>query len=374
MKKVSNTKSTCQISHWQRELQHVFGRPILLFLLIILLVKCNDGSDEGLDPAVGPAVKKQFGNALAFVNEVSFRSGNFSIFGDLRSPTAGDVHPAIIMIHGSGSATRHGSVPFEPLIEIFLQKGFAVFSWDKPGSGASKGEFREGFTITDRAQILNDAVELLKLNGSIDHSSIGVWGISQAGWVIPKALQLTNSIAFVIVIGGGGEDGIEQYAYQVGQVVACKGGSVADVEAVEQNWSKMIKATTYTTYKEAVDILLSVPSVSDHTGLTLSAENQWNPWPQDIDAFFDPMEVVQHTTKPMLILFGALDKNIDPVQGALAYETALSAAGNRDYTIKVLEGAGHVLAPATTGCLDEAVPAQYVEEYLNILEDWLSSE
>ena len=224
------------------------------------------------------------------------------------------------------------------------------------------------------ATFSSDAVEVLKLDQSIDHSTIGVWGISQAGWVIPKALDKTDFIAFVIVVGGGGEDSIEQYAYQVGQVVACKGGTAADVETVEQNWSQMIKATKYETYKAAAEILLSIPGISGHTGLTLSAENQWNPWPRDIDAFYDPMDVMRHTKIPVLVLFGALDKNVDPVQGALAYEAALNAAGNQDYLIKVLEGAGHVLAPATTGCLDEAIPAEYVEEYLDILENWLGNE
>ena len=214
MKKEPNTNSTSRVVQKLRGFQSLFLRSMLLFASSFFLTLCNDGSDEGLDPTIGAAVQKQFGDASALVKEVNFRSGNFSIVGDLRAPTTGDEHPAIIMIHGSGDATRHGAVPFVPLIELFLQKGFAVFSWDKPGSGASKGEFREGFTISDRAQILSDAVEVLKLDQSIDHSTIGVWGISQAGWVIPKALEKTDFIAFVIVVGGGGEDSIEQYAYQ----------------------------------------------------------------------------------------------------------------------------------------------------------------
>ena len=42
--------------------------------------------------------------------------------------------------------------------------------------------------------------------------------------------------------------------------------------------------------------------------------------------------------------------------------------------IKVLQGAGHVLAPATTGCIDEFVGAEYVPEYLDVLESWLSKK
>jgi pimeloyl-ACP methyl ester carboxylesterase len=276
------------------------------------------------------------------------------------------------MVHGSGSASRNGAVPFVPLIEIFLRNGYAVLSWDKPGSGESKGEFDNEYKLTERANIIADAVKVLRDNPSIDNSSIGLWGISAAGWVMPLALNKIDDIAFMIIVSGGGEESIEQYAYQVAQMVACGGGSAEEVSAVELNWSKMAKATNYNDYREAVEVLVNIPGVVEHTGLSISEENQWNPWPRDIDAFFDPMEVIQHTTIPVLAFFGELDKNVDPVQGAQAYEAALKQAGNQDYMIKVIQGAGHVLAPATTGCLDEYVPAEYVPEYLDILDNWLS--
>lgn len=211
-------------------------------------------------------------------------------------------------------------------------------------------------------------------NPAIDHSSIGLWGISQAGWVMPMALTMTEDIAFMIVVSGGGEDGIEQFAYQVGQVVACAGESVETVEKAEKYWSQMAKATTYFMYKEAADILAAIPSVVQYTGFSISEENQWKAWPRDIDAFFDPMEVIKQTTTPVLAVFGELDKNVDPVQGAQAYQSALEQAGNQEYKVQIILGAGHILSLAQTGCLDEFVGTDYVPEYLEILEVWLKSE
>jgi pimeloyl-ACP methyl ester carboxylesterase len=349
-------------------------KAVFLVLLTIVFLSCEKNKDTGSDPVYGPAVTKQFGAVSANVQELSFRSNGFSIVGDFRTPVSGEVHPVIIMVHGSGGATRHGAVPFEPLIEIFLQNGFAVLSWDKPGSGESKGEFDNEYKLTERANIIADAVKVLIDNPSIDNSSIGLWGISAAGWVMPLALNKTDDIAFMIVVSGGGENGIDQYAYQIAQVVACSGGTVEQVNAVELNWSKMAKATVYNDYREAVEVLVDIPGVVEYTGLSISEENQWNPWPRDIDAFFDPMDVIQYTTIPVLVFFGELDKNIDPVQGAQAYETALKKAGNQDYRISILHGAGHVLAPANTGCLNEFVPAEYVPEYLDILDSWISNQ
>ena len=350
------------------QLISVYTLPILLS--IILLSGCNGETET--DPVYKPGVEKLFGSIKANVQEVSFQVKGFNIVGDLRMPLAGDKHPAIIMVHGSGNATRHGAVPFEPLIEIFLRQGFAVLSWDKPGSGSSTGEFETGYTLTGRAEILVEAAKLLSNNPNIRSSLIGLWGISQAGWVMPIALNKTGDISFMIVVSGGAEDSIEQQAYLVSQVVACEGGSIEQIEHTDFYWSQMSKATNYNDYREAVDILINIPAVIAYSGLTASDESQWRAWPREIDAFFNPMDVIRHTTIPMLVFYGELDKNIDPAQGALAYETALQEAGNNNYLVKVIEDAGHILTPATTGCLSESVSSDYVPEYLNTLEDWIS--
>lgn len=338
----------------------------LLMLLVPLFSACEKEEDY-----YGPESTQQFGEETAIVQELGFGSQGFRIVGDIRFPEAGEKHPVILMIHGSGPATRRGAVPFEPMIEIFLRNGYAVLSWDKPGSGKSIGSFESGYSLRQRAQIIADAIGKISENPSIDASNLGLWGISQAGWVMPLALNLSDKIDFIIVVSGGGEDSIEQGAYQVAQMIACGGGSPEEVNTVEQYWATMNKATQYESYREAAEILLEIPGVYENTGLILSEEEQWAPWPRDIDAFFDPVDVLQVTTIPVLAFFGDLDKNIDPVQGAQAYERALTTAGNQDYLVKTIEGAGHVMVEVETGCLGEFVGKQYMTEYLEALEFWL---
>jgi pimeloyl-ACP methyl ester carboxylesterase len=173
------------------------------------------------------------------------------------------------------------------------------------------------------------------------------------------------------VVSGGAEDSIEQMAYQVGQQVACAGGTEEEAALTEELWPLIANAQTYEEYRQAVETLLEMPGLRAATGLELNSEEGWSPWPVDIDARFDPMEVISHTTIPILAFFGELDKNIDPVQGAQAYEEALDSAGNTDSEVVVIEGAGHVLTSAETGCLGEQSGPAYVPEYLEILETWL---
>ena len=333
---------------------------ILVLLMALLLSAC------GKSVTIEPLGERTFGEQEARVEEIRFRSGKFRLVGELRLPAEGEKHPAIIIVNGSGNQTRDAN---NYLIEIFLRNGYAVFSWDKPGSGESTGEFSD--EITQRAEILVDGIELLTEHQSIDPDRIGLWGLSQAGWVMPLAIEQSENVAFMIVVGGGAEDSIEQMAYQIGQWVVCNGGSAEQAALVELYWSQRAKATSYDEYREAVDALLEIPGVKDYTGLEITEEKDWKPWSRDWDAFIDPMEVIEHTTIPVLVFFGELDKNIDPVQGAEAYEAALQAAGNQDYRIVVIPGVAHTLTSAKTGCLNETWGTNYASKYLQTLEAWL---
>jgi predicted acyl esterase len=91
----------------------------------------------------------------------------------------------------------------------FVDAGYAVLVWDKPGSGDSTGEFDGEQTLTQRAEILVDAIEWLMDESTIDESRLGVWGLSQAGWVMPLALTMTDDISFMIVVSGGAEDYVQ---------------------------------------------------------------------------------------------------------------------------------------------------------------------
>jgi pimeloyl-ACP methyl ester carboxylesterase len=245
------------------------------------------------------------------------------------------------------------------MIDIFLRNGYAAFSWDKPGSGESTGGFDSGHTLTQRASILADAIQVLIDHPAIDPTGIGLWGISQAGWVMPLALELTDDVAFMIVVSGGGEDSIEQMAYQYGQKLVSAGRASEQAAILEENLARACKTVQYIEYREATEKILEIPALETAIGirLELQEEDEWRPWPRDIDSFLDPLDIIEHTTIPLLVFFGELDRDVDPVQGAEAYEAALQAAGNEDYQIEVLPGVGHVFVTRS--------------EYLRTLEAWL---
>jgi pimeloyl-ACP methyl ester carboxylesterase len=321
----------------------------VIALLALLVCAC------GPSVVIEPAGERTVGGQEVQAEEIRFRSGEFKVVGDLLIPAEGDHHPAVILVHGDGPATRRTGSSSGPTTKVFVQNGYAVLSWDKPGSGESTGQINDA--LTQRAEILADGVAVLAEHPNIDPGRIGLWGISQAGWVMPLALEKTDDVAFMIVVSGGAEDGIEQGAYMVAQQVMAAGGTEEQTALVERYWAQKSKATDYDEYLEAMEVLTSIPQVQSRFDLQITEEKRWKPVPREWDLFIDPMDIIEHTTIPVLALFGELDSIVDPVQGAEAYEAALQAAGNRDYQIEVLPGESHNL---------EGSP-----RYQDVLESWI---
>jgi dipeptidyl aminopeptidase/acylaminoacyl peptidase len=325
------------------------SKAIVIALLALLLSACGSGV------VIEPAGERTIGGQEVQVEEIQFRSGKFKLVGDLLIPDEGDRHPAVILVHGDGPATRRTGTSTGPTTEVFVQNGYAVFSWDKPGSGESTGQINNA--LTQRAEILADGIAVLAEHPNIDPGRIGLWGISQAGWVMPLALELRNDVAFMIVVSGGAEDSIEQGAYMVSQQVLADGGTEEQAALVERYWPQKSTATDYDEYREAMEVLIGIPQVQSRYNLEITEEKRWKPVPREWDLFIDPMDVIEHTTIPVLAIFGEWDRNVDPVQGAEAYEAALQAAGNQDYQIEVLPRAPHNL--------------ESLSEYQEILESWI---
>jgi hypothetical protein len=89
--------------------------------------------------------------------------------------------------------------------------------------------------------------------------------------------------------------------------------------------------------------------------------------------FYDPALTLRQLLVPTLALFGELDNNIVAEKNRAAWEAALKAGGNRDYTLSILPKANHLLLEAKVGSNAE-MPSlrRFVPEYLPTVRDWLA--
>jgi hypothetical protein len=132
--------------------------------------------------------------------DVSFKNRNVTLAGRVVLPPGNEPHPAIVFVHGSGPGSREELVT---QADFFALNGIASLVYDKRGCGASTGDI-ETAEFSDLAGDALAALALLQKRGDIDPARVGLWGISQGGWLVAEAASLSPDVAFIISESGPG--------------------------------------------------------------------------------------------------------------------------------------------------------------------------
>jgi dipeptidyl aminopeptidase/acylaminoacyl peptidase len=311
------------------------------------------------------------------VEEFRFFSGDFEVSAELRIPDGDQKFPLVIFVHGDGPAYKSY---FETLKLTCLETGYATLMYDKPGFGKSKGKFSREHLREERADILVDAIKEMKKHPKIDGNNIGVWGISQAGYVIPMALSKTDEIKFMILVGVAGENGIRQTAYFVSKQIQCEGFTEEQAEEARQLAADVMMAKTYEEYMASGTVLLDkypiVKALDFMAGIL--PEDRWKPKDPEGEAYYNPIDVIQATRIPTLVVLGDKDCNVDPEQSIIAYEEALTQARNSHFEVALIPGTDHNIILCETGCEKERRNrsgkewSNYAPEYLELMKQFLT--
>ncbi|NQX46529.1 alpha/beta hydrolase [Paenibacillus tritici] len=134
----------------------------------------------------------------------------------------------VLFIHGDGAINATYDDGYKPLWERLASLGYASLSLNKRGIGGSEGNWLEQ-SMEDRVEEAREAIAWARKHPRIDPDRIGVWGASQAGWVIPK-LAGEEPLAFSILVSPA-VNWLRQGAYHTRQQMLKEGRSEADIEA-----------------------------------------------------------------------------------------------------------------------------------------------
>lgn len=337
-----------------------------------------------IDSAPSSTVAYGSGSAVPYsevhhqVLEDTVRAGDFLVVGDLVAPAAGEEHPVVVMVWGSGPAGRERMARPSSLVTVFLEAGYAVFIPDKPGTGASTGEFGRGRLLSQRSEILAAEVEhLRKTFGS--SIPIGIYGSSQAAYVIAMAIERGLEIDFLVAVSCPAVSSVEQSAYLVERQMLCAGHSAAEAEKAREYFIQRHRALSYDEYLEAASFLDSIPVISEDLGWGgIVAREHFSPRGAGSEDFYDPGEVVSALDIPVLAVFAENDTQIDPRHGAAAFKAAMRRSASPLFRVVTIEGADHNMRRSETGCMSEqreryGKPGgrEYVPEFLEVTGAWL---
>jgi dienelactone hydrolase len=310
----------------------------------------------GLDrPAVDYTAPPGAAYAAAEVRvPVAAPGDTFSLGCTLTLPTTGrPPFPAAVTITGSGSQNRdeelwplvRGYRPFRQIAGALAERGIAVLRCDDRGNGASGGRTDSATTAT-LAGDTRAAVAWLRTRPEISARRIALIGHSEGGLIGPMVAAEDRGIGAVVVMAGPGKRGEEILIDQA-------------------RWP--IQTALGLDSAERAERLATVTAAVRRDTLPASL---WLRWFRQ----FDPLTAARRVRQPVLILQGALDRQVSAGQ-ADTLATAMRAGGNRDVTVRVFPGLNHLFLP-TDG---DGSPAEYAtlpetrlpESVLGTLGDWL---
>jgi len=310
--------------------------------------------------------------------EISFNAGKFFVTGSLILPDSGSNFTAAVMCWGSGPTDRKAFIKNSTILKTFIKSGIAFFVEDKPGSGESTGEFSNDSIFFERAEILKKEVELLKIHPLINPKKIGLYGSSQAGYVMPIVLNISDDIAFMIAWSAPVMNSLEQSAYLVKMQALCGGYGKEESGRIYNYFIQRRTAKTYKEYLEAAEYLDRHPVIIELGWGGVTEESEFSPAEEGNISFLNPEKFLEKVRIPVLAVFGEKDTQIDPIQGMEGYKRALTKAGNSNFRTVMIKGVDHNMRETITGSLKEqketyGKPGQgkLSAEFVKLIESWI---
>lgn len=220
----------------------------------------------------------------------------------------------VIFVHGDGPVNASQDGLYRPIWESFAEVGYASLSWNKQGIDGAAGDWLTQ-NMADRALEVDAAIDWARKRPDIDSGRIGMWGASQAGWVMPKAAVSNPNLCFMIAVSPA-ISWLRQGRYNTLAELAEQGATKDQVdEAVsksEQARQLLREQASYETYR------LASPNDPD-----LMTERRWQFVLKNYTA--DSTEdLMQARIRTLLILAGH-DTNVDVNETLATYEESLGA-------------------------------------------------
>jgi hypothetical protein len=236
------------------------------------------------------------------------------------------------------------------MADRFARAGIACLSFDKRGTGKSTGDWQQaGFDVL--ADDVIAAVDSLRLRPDIRADQIGLWGVSQAGWVIPMAANKSDHVAFCIPVSGGAVSPAEQELWRRTQYLRFFDCDTKLLEAMRRGvamhfqWEQLYKAGKF-----------PIPPLFEV---------------EPLDMYLDAPAAIRRVRQPVLAIFGESDVLTPPRESAAIWANQLHEGGNRDHSVRLFPHATHGLLVSDRPF--EALPeSRLAPGYLKTMVDWIA--
>lgn len=260
--------------------------------------------------------------ACAQTEEITLKVDSAELSATLLLPESEAPYPAVLFIAGSGPTDRNGNTgPYESnclkmLAEGLAESGIASLRFDKRGIGKSTSEMQES-DYTFEVLVEDASAWLEYLNDEEQVESISVMGHSE-GALIGAIISQDSRVEQLISLSGTGRPANEIISDQLtsqSPLAAAAGNAIMD-SLKSGHRVKNVPPAFMTLFR---------PSIQ----------------PYMISWFkYDPAEVIAKLEKPVLVINGSNDIQVDEKEARILHEAA------KDSKLVIIEGMNHVLKDA----------------------------
>jgi len=292
----------------------------------------------------------------------------------------------ILIVHGSGQTNALEDKWYLDVRERLVQSGYTTYMWDKMGCGNSEGTFDYNQTVQSSASEVIAAINKLKAKGVSGCETIGLWGISRAGWINPLVINQYEDISFWISVSG--VDDKENFKYLLKQNLRINGHTESRVKLLVDEWQAGTRIThaggSFEEYRNATSNIRKNKFMSRFMNGAVTKRGYYNYQKSFIKEAFDEesglqvyiedfQEILSNINCPVLALFGESDMNVDWKKTKTLYENTL--AKNSNLTVKSFPNCNHNMFRCKTGGFyefeDDQLPWNRCDGFLNAMTAWL---
>jgi uncharacterized protein len=348
-------------------------RGPLTYLLLLVGLPAMACTQRGITP-----VERLSEKYSVREEAVRFASGKVNLAGTLVLPEAPGVHPAVVLFHGSGAQTRDLFTA-----RWFASEGVAALAYDKRGVGESTGDFR-AIPFMELCDDGLTAIGYLKSRKEINTKQIGVWGLSQGGWLGPLAASRSGEVAFVIAVSGPGVSPGEQMLVYYANELRRQGvpeGDVREASAIRRDiWNYMSSGNGYEKVKAELEQARTKEWFSQAREQQDDSFNRL-PRPEELskpvgrsllwfkqEMNYDPVVALRALRVPALFLFGDRDQLIPVQESVTVLQRVLGEDAHHDFTIHEFTNDDHEMKVDLGDTRGEIDPA-----YLRAMREWLAA-
>ncbi|MEU8072368.1 prolyl oligopeptidase family serine peptidase [Micromonospora sp. NPDC049151] len=226
--------------------------------------------------------------------------------------------PGLVLVHGSGNGKRSSVTP-EAI--AFARQGIAVLAYDKRPL--------DNPVYSLLADDVVAAVGVLRKQPGVKPNAVGLWGISEGGWVMPIAASRSKDIAFLVLASAPALPPVRVQNWNMRNKLAGAGVSGALTDTLSNKFYRL----------------------ADDAGLFAEAD-------------YEPRPALSAVTQPVLAVYGTADTQVPPAESVAVLRQTIRSP----LTVRFIPSAGHTLRVLDdTGMFTNELFPSYPE----IVGDWI---